>query len=162
MKTYAQVIDGRVQEVIPPETYEAPDPALQGQIDPDLWLTIATRAGSEIPLEARFTPEFCASCVDITDLTPPPAAGWLYDGSSFSPYVPPVPTPAEILATNTTVRDALLANAALVIAPLQDAVDLEVATDAETALLRQWKQYRVAVNRLDLTAQNVAWPTTPA
>lgn len=74
---------------------------------------------------------------------------------------PPPPTPDEIKARNTNARDALLAAAALAIAPLQDAVDLDEATDEETALLKQWKQYRVAVNRVDLTQTSPTWPTAP-
>lgn len=59
-------------------------------------------------------------------------------------------------------RDALLQLATLRINPLQDAVDLDVATAAETASLTTWKQYRVALNRLDLTVTSVNWPEQPA
>ncbi|MBB7069510.1 tail fiber assembly protein [Escherichia coli] len=48
-------------------------------------------------------------------------------------------------------------------APLQDAVDLEIATDEETSLLAAWKKYRVLVNRVDTSvAQDIEWPTSPA
>ncbi|EBP2453867.1 tail fiber assembly protein, partial [Salmonella enterica] len=46
------------------------------------------------------------------------------------------------------------------IAPLQDAVDLEIATDDEKARLDEWKKYRVRVNRVDTS--NPAWPEKPA
>lgn len=69
---------------------------------------------------------------------------------------------AQILAANTATRGKLLAAAALAIAPLQDASDLQIATDAEIALLTQWKQYRVDVSRVDLTASAPDWPATPA
>lgn len=75
---------------------------------------------------------------------------------------PPPPTDDEIKTINTNTRDALLAAATLAIAPLQDAVDLDEATDADTALLKQWKQYRVAVNRVDLTQASPAWPAAPS
>lgn len=88
--------------------------------------------------------------------------GWSYDGSQFIAPPVPQPSPAEIVSTNTSMRDALLSGAALSIAPLQDAVDLDEATDAETALLKLWKQYRVAVNRVDLTQPTPVWPTAPA
>ncbi len=52
--------------------------------------------------------------------------------------------------------------ATLAIAPLQDAVDLGEETAEEVVLLKAWKQYRVALNRLDLTTQVVAWPALPA
>ncbi|MDR5797263.1 tail fiber assembly protein [Caballeronia sp. LZ008] len=70
-------------------------------------------------------------------------------------------TQEQILANNTATRDFLLSQAALAIAPLQDAVDLGEATDAETALLKLWKQYRIAVNRLDMTQASPAWPPAP-
>ena len=60
-------------------------------------------------------------------------------------------------------KAALLAVAAKAIAPLQDAVDLDMATDAETASLKAWKQYRVLLNRVDTsTAPNITWPVPPA
>ncbi|HFT5859345.1 TPA: tail fiber assembly protein [Escherichia coli] len=49
------------------------------------------------------------------------------------------------------------------IAPLQDAVDLEIATEEETSLLTAWKKYRVLLNRIDTsTAPDIDWPTIPA
>lgn len=58
-------------------------------------------------------------------------------------------------------RTELLLGAAASIAPLQDAVDVEEATEAESALLRSWKQYRVALNRLVLPLPLDAWPMVP-
>ncbi|EFB3321859.1 tail fiber assembly protein [Escherichia coli] len=34
-------------------------------------------------------------------------------------------------------------------APLQDAVDLGIATEEESSLLAAWKKYRVLLNRVD-------------
>ncbi|ECW0880022.1 tail fiber assembly protein, partial [Salmonella enterica subsp. enterica] len=45
------------------------------------------------------------------------------------------------------------------IAPLQDAVDLGIATDDEKAQLDEWKKYRVLVNRVDTSAPS--WPDKP-
>lgn len=59
-------------------------------------------------------------------------------------------------------RDRLLTLATLRIAPLQDAADLDDASATDEALLKQWKQYRVAVNRVDLTAEPVVWPNQPS
>lgn len=90
--------------------------------------------------------------------------GYLYDGSTFTAPASQTPamTPAQILAFNTGRRDNFLATATAAIAPLQDAVDLGDATTAETALLKAWKTYRVAVNRVDLTLASPTWPTAPA
>ncbi len=45
------------------------------------------------------------------------------------------------------------------IAPLQDAVDLGIATDDEKARLDEWEKYRVLVNRMDTSAPD--WPEVP-
>lgn len=90
--------------------------------------------------------------------------GWSYSNGGFAappPPPPPVRTPEEILATNISKRNQLLAAATLAIAPLQDADDLGEATTEETAMLKAWKQFRVAVNRVDLTQTDPSWPQAP-
>ncbi len=47
------------------------------------------------------------------------------------------------------------------IEPLQAAVDLADATEAEAARLIAWRRYLVALNRVDLDADPVAWPVAP-
>ncbi|WP_250313207.1 tail fiber assembly protein, partial [Escherichia coli] len=48
------------------------------------------------------------------------------------------------------------------IAPLQDAVDLEIATEEERSLLEAWNKYRVLLNRVDTsTAPDIEWPANP-
>ncbi len=48
------------------------------------------------------------------------------------------------------------------IAPLQDAVDLEIATEEENSLLEARKKYRVLLNRVNTTtAPDIEWPTVP-
>ncbi|EZI23788.1 tail fiber assembly protein [Pseudomonas extremaustralis] len=66
-------------------------------------------------------------------------------------------TPEQLIAAALADRDNLLATAALRIAPLQDAVDLDEATPEDIANLKLWKQYRIALNRLE---QQTAYPTT--
>ncbi|UOK36292.1 tail fiber assembly protein [Pseudomonas palleroniana] len=51
------------------------------------------------------------------------------------------------------------------IAPLQDAVDVDEATDAELAAIKAWKKYRVALSRVVDQAdypQAIQWPVIPA
>lgn len=51
------------------------------------------------------------------------------------------------------------------IAPLQDAVELDEATEAEAALLIDWKRYRVALSRLadqEGYPNDIDWPAPPA
>lgn len=62
------------------------------------------------------------------------------------------------LAQRRAVADAA-------IAPLQDAVELEEATEAETAQLLEWKRYRVALSRLpdqEGYPNDIDWPAPPA
>ncbi|MFY3138957.1 tail fiber assembly protein [Achromobacter xylosoxidans] len=62
-------------------------------------------------------------------------------------------------------RDALLERAGLRMAPLQDAVDLGIATTAEQESLTAWKTYRVRLNRvLDQPGYPavIDWPIEPA
>lgn len=79
---------------------------------------------------------------------------------------PPEPLTAEELTLAAGVkRDELLRLAAIRIAPLQDAVDLDDATEDESALLKGWKRYRVALNRLTEQPEyptSIDWPAPPA
>lgn len=77
----------------------------------------------------------------------------------------PEPTSEELAAAAFARRDELLAIAALRIAPLQDAVDIDRASDAEVAALKAWKNYRVDLNRVELQEgfpASIEWPQAPA
>ncbi len=75
----------------------------------------------------------------------------------------PKPLSQEQLQQQAKNKQSELMNVATeAIAPLQDAVDLDEATDDELAILKKWKQYRVTLNRLDLsTAPDIDWPSVP-
>ncbi len=69
---------------------------------------------------------------------------------------------AKALATRK--RALLLQYASNQVNALQDAVDLEIATEAETKALKSWKTYRVLLNRVDTIGAVPAegdWPTSP-
>ncbi len=72
---------------------------------------------------------------------------------------------AEKTAQTTQViqqKESLLTLAASKIAPLQDAVDLDIATEAEAALLLAWKKYRILLNRINpYDAPDIKWPPMP-
>ncbi|WP_052739502.1 tail fiber assembly protein [Photorhabdus luminescens] len=56
-------------------------------------------------------------------------------------------------------RVALLRHANESIVLLQDAVDLDIATEAEKSALLTWKKYRVLLTHTDVNqAPDVAWP----
>ncbi|OTQ27247.1 tail fiber assembly protein [Gilliamella apicola] len=59
-------------------------------------------------------------------------------------------------------KNQFLAEAALQLSYLQDAVDSQIATEQEAQLLVEWKKYRVLVNRIDIElAPNIEWPNQP-
>lgn len=56
-------------------------------------------------------------------------------------------------------RDELIAGAGQRVAVLQDAVDLDMADDAERTALLDWKRYRVLLSRIDVSGPT--WPESP-
>ncbi|AYY46521.1 tail fiber assembly protein [Citrobacter freundii] len=71
-------------------------------------------------------------------------------------------TEAEKMAQVTQAtqqKESLLALATSKIAPLQDAADLDIATEAEAELLLAWKKCRVLLNRVDTSKPE--WPPLP-
>lgn len=80
--------------------------------------------------------------------------------------LPPAPTPAidplELVQAEIT---RLRSVADYAIAPLQDAVDVEEASESELAALKAWKKYRLALNRVPEQAgypDAIEWPDVPA
>lgn len=74
------------------------------------------------------------------------------------------PTLEQLVDAANLQRDSLLAFAALRIAPLQYAVDLDSATDSEQLNLTAWKQYSIEVNRVSEQVsfpENIVWPVVP-
>ncbi|MFY1031822.1 tail fiber assembly protein [Pseudomonas asiatica] len=77
----------------------------------------------------------------------------------------PAPEPVDPLVVVQAEIARLRAIADAAVTPLQDAVDLDEATDAEAALLKEWKRYRVALNRLpeqEGYPAEISWPAPPA
>ena len=59
-------------------------------------------------------------------------------------------------------KSYLLSLATGKIEPLQDAVDLDIATESEISQLKAWKKFRVLVNRVDASlAPDIEWPEMP-
>ncbi|MBG6243098.1 MAG: tail fiber assembly protein [Candidatus Symbiopectobacterium sp. Dall1.0] len=85
------------------------------------------------------------------------------DEKGYPCWVDIPPPPREhIIAIAAKRKSSMMAKAAQNIAPLQDAVDLDMATEAERAQLVAWKTYRVLLNRVDIsTAPTIIWPEAP-
>ncbi|BCQ23170.1 tail fiber assembly protein [Caballeronia sp. NK8] len=90
--------------------------------------------------------------------------GYGYDGSTFTaPPAPPVPAPT--MAEKQAQQSALMTQATNEIAVLTDATDPDIvdAVDpADVAELKAWKQYRVALSKIDITQASPVWPTAPS
>lgn len=84
---------------------------------------------------------------------------WLYTGGKIKMYEP---TQEELVFLANQQKQLLLSEATKIIAPLQDGVDLDAATDEEVMQLTKWKKYRVELNRVDTSSgNNVNWPKKP-
>lgn len=62
-------------------------------------------------------------------------------------------------------KDKLLSLSSKKIAPLQDAVDLDMASDEEVEKLKEWKKYRVLLNRIESQSNfpdEIDWPQIPS
>ncbi|WP_254361209.1 tail fiber assembly protein [Photorhabdus heterorhabditis] len=57
-------------------------------------------------------------------------------------------------------KQQLMTEATNQIALLQDAIDLDIATEEEKLALLTWKEYRVMLNRIDIS-QEMDWPELP-
>ena len=92
--------------------------------------------------------------------------GYAYSDGNF---IQPEPTQEEIDAdnqrkkvNNVSYKQYLLSTASENISILQDAVDLEMATEDEAAKLVEWKKYRVLLSRIDAnTEADIEWPEKP-
>jgi hypothetical protein len=140
MKHYALIESGIVREIIAP-----------------LYID-----GKAVPMEQCYPTEMIVNMVEIPeDRTIKP--GDEYRNGLFIeklPEAPPAPKAVDVLA----LRDVYLREAALRVAPLQDAHDLGEATPGEAAELLEWKRYRIDLNRIDQQPgfpAEVEWPTKP-
>lgn len=105
----------------------------------------------------------------ITELGPLPdgvtklAPGGSYQAWDGSQWVadPDAEKQAQIRDAES-MKKTLMQAAGETISTLQDAVELDLATDDETTQLEQWKKYRVLLNRIDTsTAPDISWPKQP-
>lgn len=97
--------------------------------------------------------------VDITTLPEQPDINYRYSDGVFTAPVTDAEN-AELIASSRLAAEMDEANS--IIAPLQDAVDISIATDAEKARLAEWKRYRVEISRIDTSkAPGIEWPVRP-
>ena len=74
----------------------------------------------------------------------------------------PLPTAEELINQAEDKRSRLRAQADRAIQPLQDADDLEIATEYEVGQLIAWKKYRVMLMRVNTeNSDEIVWPEQP-
>ncbi|MCC8374294.1 MULTISPECIES: tail fiber assembly protein [Photorhabdus] len=74
----------------------------------------------------------------------------------------PPPTKEELISIAESQRTQFISHANEKITPLSDAIELDIATDEEILLLKEWKKYRVMLNRVDTSkAPEIDWPISP-
>lgn len=84
---------------------------------------------------------------------------WMYQDGQV---IKRVYTHDELVVQADEKKARLIAEANKKIAPLQAAVDVDIATDAELAQLQAWKTYLVLLSRIDTSgAPDIAWPPAP-
>lgn len=93
--------------------------------------------------------------------------GYLYSEGKLS--APPLTDEqkAEIenrqIAANLSLKDLLISEATQRRDILQDAYDLDEATDEEKTALPLWKKYRLLLSRVEAnTASEIQWPEKPS
>ncbi|MGK3135006.1 tail fiber assembly protein [Pantoea trifolii] len=97
--------------------------------------------------------------MDITALAEQPDVNYLYSDGVFTA---PVIEAEDVVFLASSRLAAEMDDANRTIAPLQDAVDISMATDEETARLAEWKKYRVMLSRIDVSAApDIDWPEKP-
>lgn len=75
----------------------------------------------------------------------------------------PLPTADELISQAEDKRSRLRAEADTIIQPLQDASDLEIASEDESRQLIAWKRYRVMLMRVSTqNVEKIIWPDQPA
>ncbi|OWO82977.1 hypothetical protein B5C26_08245 [Photorhabdus luminescens] len=78
-------------------------------------------------------------------------------------HLHPKPSKEQLIKEADFEKHLLLSNANNYITPLQDAIDLNMATDEEKSLLVALKRYRILLNRIDVSlAPDINWPEKPA
>ena len=75
-----------------------------------------------------------------------------------------VPSEEELLFEALSKRSDALSEAGTKISDYQDLIDIDEATDADVAMQKEWKKYRIAVTRVpDQSGYpgTIDWPTMP-
>ncbi|MEY0672500.1 tail fiber assembly protein [Providencia rettgeri] len=146
-----------------PELPEKTDVAIIRSADEQSWLHVADHRGKTAyntetrqPLEVDFIgdlPETLTLLEPKTEFDKWNGKKWVTDTEAQK---------AALVAEADNEKAQRLSEANSMITYLQEAVDVGLATEAETAALQEWKKYRVLLNRVDTSlAPDIEWPEKP-
>lgn len=139
MKIYARIVNGVVYELFQPG--------------------VMADGVTQWPIEESVTPDYLAQMVEVTGMQPMPDQHWTYDGEAFAPPVWDIPDPAEV---NEGIRQNLMFQARVAMAPVLLSLNLGDATDEESEIAKEWQVYYRALRDFDVNSTNPTWPTAPA
>lgn len=67
----------------------------------------------------------------------------------------------DFSAENEEIKSERIGEADRQIALLNDAIELDMATEGEKEAFTTWRKYRVLLNRIDTNGHDIEWPTPP-
>lgn len=83
------------------------------------------------------------------------------DDPRIQEYLHPTPTAAEILAAKQAIKDQKIRDASISMAPVMVSLQLDGLTDEGAAKAREWQDYYLALQSVDLSEADPAWPEPP-
>lgn len=150
-------------QIDPPEL-EAGTAALINR-DNNGWERVADHRGATVYSTDTGAPRLWQALGDLPEGYTLQAPSSEFDTWEGEQWVPDEAAIAEAARQVAYRKQALASQYATArISTLQDAVDLNMASEAEAAALTAWKVYRVELSRLDITATapaDDAWPISP-
>ncbi|MER2297616.1 MAG: tail fiber assembly protein [Pseudomonas sp.] len=155
----------------PAYSYQIDPPVLQAGVaalinrDNNGWELVADHRGATVYTTDTGEPRQWLALGDLPEgytLQAPSTEFDKWEGEQWVPDEAAIAEAARIAAYRTQSLASQFATAR--INTLQDAVDLDMATEAEAAALTAWKVYRVELSRMDITSTAPAdddWPASP-
>lgn len=139
MRNYANIVEGVVQYILP--------------VDGDI--------------TEMFHPDMV--WVDVTEVAPTPAEGWVADDSDggwiFSAPPPPVLSDDELKAVALAKRDVLIAEANETTVGMADAYLAGLLSPDEAVVFKEFATYKLALNKITKQSdypRKITWPPPPA
>ena len=134
--------------------YSAKDNAIYPVTLKQIYVDAGTWPDDGVPITDAMADEFSKRPADKFMVTGE-------DGLPAWEMEPPL-TKEQLIAQAEMQKRILMTEAGEKISVLQDSVDLGMATQEEESTLKEWKKYRVLLNRVDTsTAPDIGWPQKP-